>query len=83
MKHANPTPTPQPLSPIVRQLQTGASLKLSMADGHTYLVRDGREFFADKAEVQRLAKRGQLRPHGIDSKGNCVFALNTTPRRHA
>ncbi len=68
---------------FVRQLQTGASLKLSMADGHAYLVRDGREFFADKAEVQRLAKRGQLRAHGIDSKGNCVFALNTTPRSHA
>lgn len=63
-------------SGILAQLKAGASLKLSHTNGRAYLVVKSREHYADPDEVRRLLASGQLRPNGIDSNGNGVFALN-------
>lgn len=63
-------------SPIIAQLKAGASLKVSHTNGRAYLVVKSREHYADTEEVRRLLATGQLRPNGIDSNGNGVFALN-------
>lgn len=56
-------------------LRTGGQLKYSQRTQRFFLVRDGQYYPADQTEAQRLAERGALRPHGIDSHGHYVFAL--------
>lgn len=63
-------------TPIIHTLRQGGALKCSGRTQRFFIVQQSREVPVSQAEAQRLATDGTLRPNGIDSHGNYVFALN-------
>lgn len=70
---------------ILTTLRAGACLKLGGRSERFFIVQNSKQLPADQAAARKLASDGTLRPNGIDSHGNYVFALNTKtatdPRR--
>jgi hypothetical protein len=62
--------------PIVSTLQSGGALKCSPRTHRFFIVQQSQDLSINQAEARKLASNGTLRPSGIDSHGNYVFALN-------
>lgn len=71
------------LTPIIPTLRQGGALKCSGRTQRFFIVQQSREVPVNQTEAKRLAANGTLRPNGIDSHGNYVFALNLTEASHA
>jgi hypothetical protein len=63
-------------TPIIPTLRAGGALKCSPRTNRFFIVQNSRDISIDQAEARKLASTGALRPNGIDSHGNYVFALN-------
>jgi hypothetical protein len=61
---------------ILNTLRAGACLKLGGRSERFFIVQNSKQLPADQAAARKLASDGTLRPSGIDSHGNYVFALN-------
>ena len=59
-----------------KPLRSGACLKLGGRSHRFFLLKNSTQLPADQAAARKLASDGTLRPHGIDSHGNYVFALS-------
>jgi hypothetical protein len=81
------TAAPPNCPPILPLLKAGGALKFSRRTNRFFVVQHSREVAVNQTEAQRLASNGTLRPNGIDSHGNYVFALKAqsvlTPARKA
>ena len=62
--------------PIVPALKAGGALKCSPRTHRFFIVQRSQDLAIDQTEALKLASNGTLRPNGIDSHGNFVFALN-------
>ena len=61
---------------LLTTLRSGACLKLGGRSHRFFLLKNSTQLPADQAAARKLASDGTLRPHGIDSHGNYVFALS-------
>ena len=62
--------------PIVPALKAGGVLKCSPRTHRFFIVQRSQDLAINQAEALKLASNGTLRPNGIDSHRNYVFALN-------
>lgn len=62
---------------ILTTLRAGACLKLGGRSQRFFIVQNSKQLPADQTAARKLASDGTLRPNGIDSHGNYVFALNS------
>ena len=65
---------------LLTTLRSGACLKLGGRSHRFFLLKNSTQLPADQAAARKLASDGTLRPHGIDSHGNYVFALSAKSR---
>ena len=63
--------------PILPTLRAGGALKCSPRTHRWFIVQHSRDISINQREALKLASDGTVRPHGIDSHGNYVFALNS------
>ena len=69
------TPTPA-TSPILPTLRAGGVLKCGGRSHRFFMVHESRLLSVDQTTALKLASDGTLRPNGIDSHSNYVFALD-------
>lgn len=65
-----------PAADILTTLRAGGCLKFGGRSQRFFIVQHSKQLPADQAAAHKLASDGTLRPSGIDSHGNYVFALN-------
>lgn len=63
---------------ILPALRDGGVLKFGARNQAFFLVKNSEQLPVDQSEAKRLATDGTLRPSGIDSHSNYVFALSAT-----
>lgn len=63
---------------ILSALRDGGVLKYGARNQKFFLVKNSAQLPVDQGEAKRLAANGTLRPSGIDSHSNYVFALSAT-----
>lgn len=68
-------------TPILPTLRAGGVLKFGPRNQRFFIVQNSRELPADQAEARKLATDGTVRPNGIDSHSNYVFALNSSAQQ--
>lgn len=61
---------------ILTTLRAGGCLKYGGRSQRFFIVQHSKQLPADQATARKLASDGTLRPNGIDSHGNYVFALS-------
>lgn len=61
---------------LLTTLRGGACLKLGGRSQRFFILKNSTQLPADQAAARKLACDGTLRPNGVDSHGNYVFALN-------
>lgn len=62
--------------PIMPLLKSGGVLKFSRRTDRFFVVQHSREIPVSQSEARRLATSLAMRPNGVDSHGQFVFALN-------
>lgn len=62
-------------TPILPTLRAGGVLKCGGRSERFFLVHESRLLIVDQTAARKLASDGWLRPNGIDSHNNYVFAL--------
>ncbi len=63
---------------IMQSLRQGGILKLGGKSHRFFLVVRSDQLPVCQSEAKRLVEQKAVRPSGIDSHGNGVFALNAT-----
>lgn len=63
---------------IMQSLRSGGILKLGGKSHKLFLIVRSEELPVCQSEARRLVEGKAVRPNGIDSHGNGVFALNAS-----
>lgn len=63
---------------IIQSLRQGGILKLGGRNHQFFLIMRSEQLPVCQSEAKRLVAQKAVRPSGIDSHGNGVFALNAT-----
>ncbi len=63
---------------IMQSLRQGGILKLGGRSHKFFLLMRSEQLSVCQSEAKRLVEQKAVRPNGIDSHGNGVFALNAT-----
>lgn len=63
---------------IIQSLRAGGILKLGRKSHKFFLIVRSEQLPVCQSEAKRLVEQKAVRPSGIDSHGNRVFALNAS-----